>query len=240
VKRATAGILVTIVLGGCIGQPTPSTLPPPNLSGTPSAAPVASVVPLPSAVSTATASPTPHESIPPSASETTGSEVVTFPTAPPETADWPTCTTFQLAMSGFELGAGLGNVAALFRLHNVSADGCVLAGYPGIQMISRTGRELPTTVRNAVTGDYMFPAVRLQRVALGPGESASFELGYGDNPFGGGENLPPDVACPQTRWVRIFLPGTHQFGTAEVAIAPCEGVVSVSPLFPGRDRLQFP
>jgi hypothetical protein len=143
-------------------------------------------------------------------------------------------------MSGFELGAGLGNVAALFRLRNVSSDGCVLSGYPGIQLMARTGAELPTTVRNAVTGAYMFPAVRPQRVALGPGDTGSFELAYSDNPFGGGENLPYDVACPSTHWVRIILPGTRQFGSAEVSIAPCEGLVIPSPIYPGVDRLQFP
>jgi hypothetical protein len=238
VKRATAGILATIVLGGCIAQPTPSTVAPSNPSATLSAL-AATLPPLPSA-STPTPSPTPTDSPSPSQSEIAVSGVVTFPTAPPATANWPTCTTFQLAMSGVELGAGLGNVAALFRLRNASADGCVLEGYPGIQLISRTGVELPTTVRDAVTGAYMFPAVRPQRVALGPGDSASFELGYGDNPFVAGENLPLDMACPPTRWVRIFLPGTDQFGTAEVAIAPCEGLVIPSPIYPGVDRLEFP
>jgi hypothetical protein len=236
VKRATVGILATLIVGGCMAQPTPSTPPPPNRPATASAAPAATVSPLPSA----TATPTPQESMPPSPSDPGGTYDVTFPTAPPATADWPACTTFQLAMSGFELGAGLGNVAALFRLRNVSADGCALGGYPGIQLLSRTGAELPTTVRNAVTGAYMFPAVRPQRVALGPGDTASFELGYTDNPFGPGENdRPYDQACPTTRWVRITLPGTHQFGTAEVAIAPCEGLVIPSPIYPGADHIPF-
>jgi hypothetical protein len=166
--------------------------------------------------------------------------VVTFPTAPPASDDWPTCTTFQLEMTGSDLGVGLGNAAAIVRLRNVSSHGCTLDGYPGVQLVSRTRVELLTVIRQAVDGAYMFPAVRVQRVALVPGDTASFEIGFSDNPFGGGENLPYDIACPPARWVRVILPGTNQFGTAELAIAPCEGVVDISPIFPGRNRLEFP
>jgi hypothetical protein len=47
------------------------------------------------------------------------------------------------------------------------------------------------------------------------------------------------VACPVTSAVRVILPGTHEFGTAIVSIAPCEGLVQVSPIVPGADRLTF-
>lgn len=36
-----------------------------------------------------------------------------------------------------------------------------------------------------------------------------------------------------------ILPGTREFGTAKVSIAPCEGTVEVSPIVPGADRLMF-
>jgi len=143
-------------------------------------------------------------------------------------------------MTGTNLGAGLGNVAMLFRLRNASNDGCRLDGYPQIQLVSETGAFLPTTETHAVDGDYSFPAIPAGPVALGPGDTASFELGYGDNPSGAAISLPYDVACPTAQRVRIILPGTHQLGTAVVPLAPCEGRINVSPIFPGPDRVEFP
>ncbi len=69
-----------------------------------------------------------------------------------------------------------------------------------------------------------------------PGDVATFMLGYGGNPSGA---EPYAVACPVASAVRVILPGTHEFGTAITSIAPCEGLVQVSPIVPGADRLTF-
>ena len=166
-------------------------------------------------------------------------QVLILPSAPSSTRDWPTCTTFQIRMTGTGQGAALGNVGALFRLQNRSSVGCTLDGYPGIRLVSPTGVILHSDVHEAIDGDYLFPAIPSHRVALEPGSFAAFALGYGDNPFGPGENEPYDVACPTARWVRIVLPQTHQFGTASLAISPCEGRMNVSPIFPGADWISF-
>jgi hypothetical protein len=158
--------------------------------------------------------------------------------APPSTRAWPTCTTFQLQMTGIDKGAGLGNVGALFRLKNTSSAGCTLVGYPGIRLVSPTGAILHSDVHDAVNGDYLFPPIVPHLVALEPGGYAAFNLGYGDNPFGPA-NEPYDVACPTARWVRIVLPKTNQFGTASFAMAPCEGRMNVSAIFPGADWVSF-
>jgi Protein of unknown function (DUF4232) len=165
--------------------------------------------------------------------------LLVLPSAPPSTRAWPTCTTFQLHMIGIEMGAGLGNVGALFRLKNTSSAGCTLVGYPGIRLVSQTGAILPSDVHDAVDGDYLFPPIVPHLVALEPGGYAAFNLGYGDNPFGPGTNEPYDVACPAARWVRIVLPNTDQFGTASFAMAPCEGRMNVSAIFPGADWVSF-
>ena len=165
--------------------------------------------------------------------------VLVLAAASPETATWPTCTTFQLRMTGKTQGAGLGNVGVLFRLKNVSKAGCTLFGFPGLRLVSSSGAPLPTDVHPAITGDYLFPAIRPHRVALAPGSYAAFDLGYGDNPFGPTANQPYEVACPAARAVRIILPHTTQYGTAVVPLAPCNGLVFVSPIFPGPDWLSF-
>jgi hypothetical protein len=142
-------------------------------------------------------------------------------------------------MAGIDKGAGLGNVGALFRLKNTSSAGCTLVGYPGIRLVSPTGADLDTDVHDAVDGDYLFPPIVPHLVALEPGGYAAFNLGYADNPSGPGTNEPYDLACPTARWVRIVLPKTNQFGTASFAMAPCEGRVNVSAIFPGADWVSF-
>jgi hypothetical protein len=162
-----------------------------------------------------------------------------FPSAPAASASWPVCSTFQLHLAGAWTGAGLGNVATQITLTNVSAHACTLKGYPGVLLVGADGRLLVTHATPATTGAYMFPAVVPHRVALAPGDVATFMLGYGDNPSGAGLTEPYEVACPVTSAVRVTLPGTHEFGTAIVSIAPCEGLVQVSPIVPGADRLTF-
>ncbi|MDQ6796047.1 MAG: DUF4232 domain-containing protein [Chloroflexota bacterium] len=165
--------------------------------------------------------------------------VLILAAASPEAATWPTCTTYQLRMTGVDKGAGLGNVGVLFRLKNVSKAGCTLFGFPGLRLVSSSGALLPTDVQPAITGDYLFPAIRPHRVALSPDSYAAFDLGYGDNPFGPAANQPYEVACPAARAVRITLPGTNQYGTAVVPLAPCNGLVFPSPIFPGPDWISF-
>lgn len=170
----------------------------------------------------------------------TGEGIRILPAPAVGTAGWPLCTTFQLKMTDGGTGAGLGNVATLIHLTNVSASGCNLAGYPDLRLISATGDLLPTEVHLATDGAYMFASMAIGRVALAPGEVASLEFGYTDNPFGDAANQPYDVACPPARWLRVTLPQNHQYGTAKVATAPCGGIVSVSPIYPGSAWIGFP
>lgn len=162
-----------------------------------------------------------------------------FATAPAASASWPVCSTFQLHLAGPWTGVGLGNVATQITLTNVSSHPCTIEGYPGVVLVGADGRFLVTHATPATTGAYMFPAVVPHRVALAHGDVATFMLGYGDNPSGAGVTEPYEVACPVTSAVRVTLPGTHEFGTAIVSIAPCEGMVEVSPIVPGADRLTF-
>ena len=162
-----------------------------------------------------------------------------FPSAPAASASWPVCSTFQLHLAGPWTGAGLGNYATQITLTNVGAHACTLEGYPGVVLVGADGRLLATHATPATTGAYMFPAVVPHRVALAPGDVATFMIGYGGNPSGAGLTEPYAVACPVASAVRVILPGTHEFGTAIVSIAPCEGLVQVSPIVPGADRLTF-
>lgn len=168
-----------------------------------------------------------------------GATVLVLPSATAAQARWPTCSTFQLHMSGGGEGAGLGHAAVLMSLRNVSSRGCTLTGYPGLQLVSPAGVLLPTAWHEATVGDYMFPAISPHLVAIAPGGYASFLVGLLDNPSGPNANVPYDVACPLVRWVRVVLPGTNEYGTAEISMAPCDGWVNVSAMYPGAGRITF-
>jgi hypothetical protein len=162
-----------------------------------------------------------------------------LPMASPESTTWPTCTIFQLHFTGETQGAAAGSVGVRVTLKNTSAAGCKIEGYPGLQLIAPDGRLLPTSTHQATTGSMTFPPVVPHRVALAPGGFASFDVGYGDNPSGAAANEPYSVACPASSWVRVILPGTHEYGTAALSMGACSGALDVSPIVPGPNGFSF-
>jgi hypothetical protein len=162
-----------------------------------------------------------------------------LPAATPETAAWPTCSTYQLRMTGEDFGTLMGNGRAAITLQNISAAGCNLQGYPGAQLVAANGRLMHTTAQQAATGSYTFPPVVPHRVALAPGALASFNLAYAGNPSGAASDEPYSVACPTSARVHVILPGTRGYGTATVALEACGGGLSASPIVPGPNGFTF-
>jgi Protein of unknown function (DUF4232) len=163
-----------------------------------------------------------------------------LPAAPAASASWPVCTTSDVRIADHGIGAGLGHVGVLFTVHNVSAAGCRLLGYPGLRLLAGNGNALPTTVHDAAAGTYLFPAVAPHRVALRPGGYAAFELEYGDNPVGSQANEPYSTACPTASQADVTLPGASTGTAISASMAPCGGDVWVSPMIPGRKLITFP
>jgi hypothetical protein len=157
--------------------------------------------------------------------------------APAASASWPPCSTRQLTMTAAGTGAGLGHVGVLFTLRNTSSASCRLVGYPGLELLSSNGQELPTTVVRAASGAYLFPAVVPHRVALPPGAVGSFDLQYGDTPVGAAANEPYATACPAATRAEVTLPGAAGHAVVPASMAPCSGQVLVSPVVPGAQWL---
>ncbi len=103
-------------------------------------------------------------------------QLLIFASAPAASADWPTCTTFQVRITGQNLGGAMGTIGDLVRLQNVSSTECQLDGSPGLQLIAADGRLLPTSVISPSDGSMTFPASsprrvpRLQRQSIGSGQ----------------------------------------------------------------------
>jgi hypothetical protein len=166
--------------------------------------------------------------------------VQVLPSAPAASASWPRCTRGEVQISDSGTGAGLGHVGVLFTLHNTSAVSCQLFGYAGLGLLGPGGQPLPTTVHRAGSGTYLFPAVVPHVVALAPGGYASFDLEYEDNPWGAQVSEPYAQACPAASQTEVTLPNAYDFSVVPADMAPCDGAVWISPVIPGRARLQFP
>jgi len=163
-----------------------------------------------------------------------------LPAASAASASWPRCSAGDVQIADHGTGAGLGHVGVLFTVHNVSTTGCNLLGYPGLKLLATGGNALPTTVHDAATGTYLFPAVAPHRVALRPGGYAAFELEYGDNPTGSQANEPYSTACPTASQAEVTLPRASASKTITASMAPCGGDVWVSPVIPGRKLITAP
>ena len=166
-----------------------------------------------------------------------------LPAAPAASASWPRCAAGEVRIAAQGTGAGLGHVGVLFTVHNISAAGCRLLGYPGLRLLGSGGKALPTTVHDAATGTYLYPPVAPHRVALRPGGYAAFELEYGDNPSGPQASEPEQIACPAASQAEVTLPGASAGSAGSVVaapMAPCGGDVWVSPVIPGRRLVTFP
>jgi hypothetical protein len=160
-----------------------------------------------------------------------------YPAAPSAASRWPTCSTDQLHMSGVMRGAAAGSVDVLIRLQNLAASGCTLLGYPGLRLVSGTGRLLSTHTSHAIVAVNLLGPIIPHLVALSPHGYASFEVYYTDNPSGPTADEPYANACPTSASVRVVLPGTGEFGTALVALEACEGAVQVTPILPGPNGI---
>jgi hypothetical protein len=176
---------------------------------------------------------------PPDLSEVSAAMRV-LPGAPRGSASWPLCAGAGARIAAHDTGAGLGHVGVLFTVHNTAASGCRLSGYAGLRLLGRGGGPLPTTVRDAASGTYLFSPVAPHLVGLPPGHYAAFELEYEDNPSGAQASEPNATACPAATGAKVTLPGARAASVVGAEMAPCGGEVWISPVIPGRQWITMP
>lgn len=165
-----------------------------------------------------------------------GSASSSMPPSPAAAAHWQRCGPAQLTATFMLLGAATGHVGAEIVLRNVSAAPCRLSGFPGLKMLDAHGAALPTTVGRG--GSFLFPAIAPRIIGITPGQKASFDLEYADNPTG---NPPPPYqqACPAAATLEITPPGDVTAVRAHVTMAPCNGDLTVSPVVAGTAPIRF-
>ena len=156
----------------------------------------------------------------PSTSSTATSRPPTSTTA----AGTTRCATSALSGSVVGSSGAAGTIETTFALTSTSRSTCVLAGYPGLQMLSSTGANLPTVVVRK--GSYSFTAQPPTTVTLASGQSADFNVGYSDVPVGS------ETTCPSSATLEITPPNAFDHLSVTATLAPCaEGTLVVSPVF---------
>ena len=128
---------------------------------------------------------------------------------------------------------------SIVSIQNVSTRPCRLEGYPVVVLIGPSRAPLVTVLHQATEGAYLFPAIPERRVALPSGAWASFQFAYAAVSGGPQAGTPPDFGCPAGDALRITLPGVLDAGTLDMATRACDGWISVTPVFPGRDWISF-
>ena len=161
-----------------------------------------------------------------SSTTTTGSATsTTSPSTSSTAAGGPArCPTSDLNASVIGSGGAAGTIELTIALRSSSSTPCILGGYPGLQLLAASGASLPTTVVRK--GSYPFTAMPPTTVTLSTGQSADFNIGYGDVPVGN------ETSCPSASSMEITPPGATDHLVLVASLAPCSGgTVVVSPVF---------
>lgn len=137
-----------------------------------------------------------------------------------------TCRNIQLLIRAQSSNGAAGTIGIIYRIHNMWNRSCVLAGYPGVQLLDRKFQSIPTRVHRG--GGFAGP-VPVRTTPIGGFGNAYFALFYSDVPA---VNERP---CATAGYVMIFAPNnflpvvTYAF-TKGGSITECTGNVYVSPV----------
>ena len=141
------------------------------------------------------------------------------------TAATPRCRLSQLTLAQPQSTGAAGSVRMRFVFTNVSATTCKLFGYAGMQLLNARGTALPTYVVRGASN--VVPAEPEADVVMTHSQHASFYAGYSNVPTGG-------QACKVSTSVEVTPPNDTKHFTLRLAIAPCGGILTLSPVVHGR------
>ena len=119
----------------------------------------------------------------------------------------PPCTAAHLSGT-FKVvpdSAGAGNIVYALRVKNTSTQTCFVTGIPGVTLLDRRGRKLPTHVRPSQPG-----ALTAVLVTLAPGKTAKATARFSPDVPGIGEQTPGQCE-PKSYWLRVSPNGGGTF-----------------------------
>jgi hypothetical protein len=137
----------------------------------------------------------------------------------------PLCRAAGLALSFLGGQAATGHGELGFALKNVLGSSCNTIGYPGIQLISKSGAPIATHPVHATTD--FFGSTKLKELIVAPGNTVSFRLALSHGSGSG-------AGCATVYGLQVIPP--NDTATLHVSIPngalQC-GDTTVSPMQPG-------
>jgi len=134
------------------------------------------------------------------------------------------CAASALAMSVAGSEGAAGTLEVTYALRNSSSSSCPMDGFPGAQLLSSSGAELPTRVVRG--GSYPFTNLAPSPVVLAPGQTAYFNMGYSDVPTGN------ETTCPTAAQIEVTPPDAVDHDVVAGQLNVCDnGTLTVSPVF---------
>jgi hypothetical protein len=123
------------------------------------------------------------------------------------------CTAAQLSgtFKAVPGSPGAGNIVYALRVKNTSAHTCYVTGIPGVTLLDRRNRKLPTHPRPSQPG-----ALTAVLVTLAPGKSTTATARFSPDVPGTGEQTIGQCE-PKTYWLRVAPNGG---GTLRAPIQP--------------------
>jgi Domain of unknown function (DUF4232) len=137
----------------------------------------------------------------------------------------PRCRQAQLGLAQPQSTGAAGSVRLRFVFTNVSSSTCKLYGFAGMQLLNARGQVQPTYIQRGSSA--VVPPEPEADVVMTPGQHGSFYAGYSDVPIGG-------QACRVSTFVEVTPPNDAKHFTLKLAIAPCGGLLTLSPVVHGR------
>jgi Domain of unknown function (DUF4232) len=143
---------------------------------------------------------------------TTVTKTVTKPPPPPSAAAACQGTDVGGSFAAVPGSAGAGQITYRLTLKNTSASSCFVSGLPQLQLLDAAGKQLPTAVSAAQTGQ-----ATAAKIVLVPGASASSDARFSPDVPGTGDVAKPNEPCePIASQLQVTLGG----GSLTVPIAP--------------------
>lgn len=133
------------------------------------------------------------------------------------------CQPSGLSATVVGTSGAAGTIEVTMELKNTSTTSCALEGYPGLQLLSSTGNQLPTDVVRG--GSYSFTDFAPAPVTLAAGAASYFNMGYSDVASSSG-------SCPTASSMWVTPPDDVNHLVVNQSVMACNGgSITVSPVF---------
>lgn len=152
--------------------------------------------------------------------------------AAPKARAMSPCISPDLAYAVEAGDAGMGHRLTTIRVENRGAQPCQLDGAPSVSLINASGLPIDGVKSQVQTQGYFGKVRAGVPILLAPSGTAYFDMGWSVMP----NEAEGEVACPESKSLRLSPPGDNGGKGLDLAITACGGKIDLSPYRVVADR----